>query len=253
MNPNDPLIQIFWAWIQSCIGKPERALPAAEMAVRLNPCHPGWYNYYLAHILFRLARYQEAADLLSTHGVAGPAPALHGPACGGLRAPGAHRGGAALRQHLSRVRSATVGTATRLRVQRSMSTGSWMSCTCGGPRTRNGCAKVYDVPDCRHEPLIRSCAGIYRTGEFCRSHGFEVWLLRGYGNVAFWHSSEVTFGPLAGPKQTFLAEQRSYQFYLVLILAVPNRDQHSNGQWLVLSSTSLGEILSEDVRRRCIA
>ena len=104
MNPNDPLIQIFWAWIQSCIGKPERALPAAEMAVRLNPCHPGWYNYYLAHILFRLARYQEAADLLERLTViAGPAPALHGPACGGLRAPGAHRGGAALRQHLSRV------------------------------------------------------------------------------------------------------------------------------------------------------
>jgi tetratricopeptide (TPR) repeat protein len=74
MNPNDPLIQIFWAWIQSCIGKPEGALPAAEMAVRLNPCHPGWYNYYLAHILFRLARYQEAADLLEQLTVS---PGLH--------------------------------------------------------------------------------------------------------------------------------------------------------------------------------
>ena len=74
MNPNDPLIQIFWAWIQSCIGKPERALPAAEMAVRLNPCHPVWYNYYLAHILFRLARYQEAADLLERLTVS---PGLH--------------------------------------------------------------------------------------------------------------------------------------------------------------------------------
>ena len=46
MNPNDPLIQIFSAWIQSCVSKPERGLPAPEMAVRLNPCHPGWYNYY---------------------------------------------------------------------------------------------------------------------------------------------------------------------------------------------------------------
>ena len=74
MNPNDPLIQIFWAWIQACVGKPERALPAAEIAVRLNPCHPGWYNYYLAHILFRLGRYQEAADLLERLTVS---PGLH--------------------------------------------------------------------------------------------------------------------------------------------------------------------------------
>ncbi|MNW11788.1 hypothetical protein D3C71_2093180 [compost metagenome] len=40
LNPNDPLIQIFWAWVQSCIGKPELALHAAEIAFRLNPCHP---------------------------------------------------------------------------------------------------------------------------------------------------------------------------------------------------------------------
>ncbi|KSV63853.1 membrane protein [Sinorhizobium sp. GW3] len=64
LNPNDPLIQIFWAWVQSCIGKPELALHAAEIAFRLNPCHPPWYNYYLSHIMFRLRRYQEAASLL---------------------------------------------------------------------------------------------------------------------------------------------------------------------------------------------
>ena len=65
MNPNDPLIQIFWAWIQSCVGKPEGALPAAEIAFRLNPCHPGWYNYYLAHILFWLARIRKRPIFLS--------------------------------------------------------------------------------------------------------------------------------------------------------------------------------------------
>lgn len=64
MNPNDPLIQIFWAWMQSCLGKPKQALPAAEVAFRLNPCHPNWYNYYHSHILFGLGRYREAADLL---------------------------------------------------------------------------------------------------------------------------------------------------------------------------------------------
>jgi adenylate cyclase len=64
MNPNDPMIQMLWAWLQSCIGKPERGLPAAEIGFRLNPCHPGWYNYFLAHILFQLRREQEAADLL---------------------------------------------------------------------------------------------------------------------------------------------------------------------------------------------
>ena len=60
MNPNDPLVQMFWAWVQSCIGNPERSLPAAEIAFRLNPCRPGWYNYFLAHALFQLERYDEA-------------------------------------------------------------------------------------------------------------------------------------------------------------------------------------------------
>jgi tetratricopeptide (TPR) repeat protein len=90
MNPNDPLIQIFWAWVQSCIGEPERALPAAEIAFRLNPCHPSWYNYYLSHILFRLGRNQEAADLLERLVTDGPARwhprymALRAAACGHL-------------------------------------------------------------------------------------------------------------------------------------------------------------------------
>ena len=46
------------------MGRPERALPAAEIAFRLNPRQPGWYNYYLSHILFQLGRYSEAAVLL---------------------------------------------------------------------------------------------------------------------------------------------------------------------------------------------
>ncbi|WP_231698935.1 adenylate/guanylate cyclase domain-containing protein [Sinorhizobium fredii] len=90
MNPNDPLIQIFWAWVQSCVGKPERALHAAEIAFRLNPCHPNWYNYYFSHILFRLGRDREAADLLERLIVDAPARrhprymALRAAACGHL-------------------------------------------------------------------------------------------------------------------------------------------------------------------------
>ena len=41
MNPNDPTILMFWAWMQACIGRPERALAAAEIAFKLNPRHRG--------------------------------------------------------------------------------------------------------------------------------------------------------------------------------------------------------------------
>ena len=40
MNPNDPTIQIAWAWVQACLGHPELGLPAAELAKRLNPRYP---------------------------------------------------------------------------------------------------------------------------------------------------------------------------------------------------------------------
>ncbi len=61
MNPNDATIQLFWAWTKSLCGKPEQALQAAEIAYRLNPRHPRWYDRYLAQILFLLRRHEEAA------------------------------------------------------------------------------------------------------------------------------------------------------------------------------------------------
>jgi adenylate cyclase len=64
MNPNDPLILIIWASLQSSQGRPEQALAAAELAIRLNPQYPPWYNYYVSRILFQLGRYQEAVVLL---------------------------------------------------------------------------------------------------------------------------------------------------------------------------------------------
>ncbi len=64
MNPNDPLILMAWAWLQCALGRPALALPAAEIAFRLNPQHPSWYNYYLSRIMFQLGRYREAAAIL---------------------------------------------------------------------------------------------------------------------------------------------------------------------------------------------
>jgi tetratricopeptide (TPR) repeat protein len=59
MNPNDATIQIFWAWAQACLGRAEKGLPAAELALRLNPRHPHWYSYYRARVLFFLRQYEE--------------------------------------------------------------------------------------------------------------------------------------------------------------------------------------------------
>lgn len=64
MNPNDPTIQVTWAWIQACLGHPEMGLPAAELAKRLNPRYPRWYDDYVARILFLLGRYEEAEAML---------------------------------------------------------------------------------------------------------------------------------------------------------------------------------------------
>ena len=75
MNPNDAVIQILWAWLQSVRGKPERGLAAVEIACRLNPRHPPWYNFNRARLLFQLADYGGAAALFEHR--AWDAPARH--------------------------------------------------------------------------------------------------------------------------------------------------------------------------------
>jgi tetratricopeptide (TPR) repeat protein len=75
MNPNDATIQIFWAWAQACLGRAEKGLPAAELALRLNLRHPHWYSYYLARVLFFLRRYEKVAAQLH-YRLAGE-PTLH--------------------------------------------------------------------------------------------------------------------------------------------------------------------------------
>lgn len=64
MNPNDPTIQVVWAYVQACLGHPEPGLAAAELAKRLNPRYPRWYDDYLSRILFLLGRYEETATIL---------------------------------------------------------------------------------------------------------------------------------------------------------------------------------------------
>ena len=64
MNPNDPTIQMVWAWAQGCIGKPAEGVAAASIAFRLNPHHPGWYEGFLGRLLYQLRRYADARQLL---------------------------------------------------------------------------------------------------------------------------------------------------------------------------------------------
>ena len=73
MNPNDAVIQIFWAWMQGVRGKPERGMTAAALAYRLNPRHPLWYDMFFARLNFQLGHYEEAAALLEKRIYASPA------------------------------------------------------------------------------------------------------------------------------------------------------------------------------------
>jgi adenylate cyclase len=75
MNPNDAQIQVVWAWAQACLGEPERGLPAAELAIRLNPRHPRYYELYLSRILFLARRHEEAVTILER--ITTEAPLLH--------------------------------------------------------------------------------------------------------------------------------------------------------------------------------
>src|SRR4051794_2208178 len=75
MNPNDAPIQIVWAWAQACLGRPERGLPAAELAMRLNPRRPRYYEHYLSRILFLARRHAEALTVLER--ITAEAPLAH--------------------------------------------------------------------------------------------------------------------------------------------------------------------------------
>jgi adenylate cyclase len=90
MNPNEAMIQIYWAWLQGVMGRPERGMAAAEMAYRLNPRHPLWYDVFLARLHFQLRHYGEAASILEKR--IWDAPARHLRETGWRVAAYAHQG-----------------------------------------------------------------------------------------------------------------------------------------------------------------
>jgi adenylate cyclase len=76
MNPNDALIQMVWAHVQACLGDAERGLPAAELALRLNPRHPRYYDHFHSRVLFLARRHAEARAVLERITIGDP---LHHP------------------------------------------------------------------------------------------------------------------------------------------------------------------------------
>ncbi len=152
MNPNDPIIQIIWAWMQGCLGRPERALPAAQIAFRINPRHPSWYNYYLSHILFQLGRYSEAAVLLEQRTFDSP-----------TRHPRDMAWRAAAYAHLGRIEEAKRCGEVFVRAVSGLWRGDptagpaeYVDCLsispiCVSRRTWRACARVYVLPACRPE------------------------------------------------------------------------------------------------------
>ena len=64
MNPNDATILIEWGWASACLGQAEQGIPAAELAMRLNPHRPRYYELYLSRILFLARRHADALAIL---------------------------------------------------------------------------------------------------------------------------------------------------------------------------------------------
>jgi adenylate cyclase len=104
MNPNDAQIQIVWAWAQACLGEPERGLPAAELAIRLNPAPPPLLRALpLAHPVPRPAPRRGPDRPRAAHGRGPPRPSVGpGVAGGGLRPLRPDRGSTAVRRDVPR-------------------------------------------------------------------------------------------------------------------------------------------------------
>ncbi len=64
MNPNDANILIMWALGQACHGAAERGLPAADLALQLNPQPPRWYGQFHSRVLFLAGRHEAARAVL---------------------------------------------------------------------------------------------------------------------------------------------------------------------------------------------
>lgn len=72
LNPNDPDVLIARAQAAAFLGNAMAGLPLAQLAIRLNPHHPGFYLYYLATIHCLASQYDEALASLDLAQVALP-------------------------------------------------------------------------------------------------------------------------------------------------------------------------------------
>jgi adenylate cyclase len=61
LNPNDADGKSQIGYLLALRGRPEEGLEWIDAAKRLNPLHPGWYNFSVGIALYSLARYEEAA------------------------------------------------------------------------------------------------------------------------------------------------------------------------------------------------
>ena len=137
MNPNNSQIQIVWAWAQACLGDAERGLPATELALRLNPCHPRYYEHYRSRVLFLARRHAEALAVLERITAEDPLDhprdlAWRAGACGHLGRADEARQSAGLFPG----RSVPLGGAIRRQALRITWNGWWTRPTCGAWRTR---------------------------------------------------------------------------------------------------------------------
>jgi hypothetical protein len=64
------------SWLRSMRGKCSQGVAAAEMAYRLNPRYPAWYDMILGRLNFQKGEYDKAASLLERVGSDAPARAL---------------------------------------------------------------------------------------------------------------------------------------------------------------------------------
>lgn len=65
LDPNFDSAQAILGEILNFAGRPEEGLEHINKAIHLNPYHPFWYKYILAHSYDLIGRQQEAIDLMN--------------------------------------------------------------------------------------------------------------------------------------------------------------------------------------------
>ena len=64
LNPNMADVHAGWAGTANKLGKPQEAVESVELAMRLNPNYPAWYDQFYGAALYGARRYEESAKVL---------------------------------------------------------------------------------------------------------------------------------------------------------------------------------------------